>query len=108
LGWKTSNAGRYIIHHSLLEQVTTVDGEAMNTTLIFYLCPTCFYASETPDNTHEHVFLRVDPGLPGDERRKPVKDRDGWIISPAPYWFYEALIQKRIVGSSTLKGVARS
>jgi hypothetical protein len=73
----------------------------MNASLIFYLCPTCFYASETPDNTHEHTLLRVDPGLPGDERRKPITGRDGLILTPAPYWFYEALLQRRIARSST-------
>jgi hypothetical protein len=68
----------------------------MNASLIFYLCPTCFYASETIDDAHEHILLRVDPGLPGDERRKPIMNRDGLILSPAPYWFYEALLQRRI------------
>ena len=72
----------------------------MNNSLVFYLCPTCFYASDTPDG-HEHALLRVDPGLPGDERRKPVMDHDGLILSPAPYWFYEALLQSRIARSST-------
>jgi hypothetical protein len=72
----------------------------MNAAVIFYLCPTCFYASETPDDSHEHALLRVDPGLPGDERRKPITDREGLILSPAPYWFYEAILQKRMVGRS--------
>ncbi|HKY53625.1 MAG TPA: hypothetical protein VJM08_04925 [Anaerolineales bacterium] len=65
----------------------------MNASLVFYLCPTCFYASETLDSSHEHTLLRVDPGLPGDERRKPITDRNGRIISPAPRWFYEAILQ---------------
>jgi hypothetical protein len=56
----------------------------MNNSLVFYLCPTCFYASDTPDDGHEHALLRVDPGLPGDERRKPVTNRNGHILSPAP------------------------
>ena len=68
----------------------------MNTPLIFYLCPHCFYASETPDNGHEHVLLRVDPGLPGDEMRKPVTDQTGHILSAAPRWFHEALVQARL------------
>ena len=73
----------------------------MNTSLVFYLCPTCFYASETADDGHEHALLRVDPGLTGDERRKPVTDQNGDILSPAPYWFYEAILQARLtVGSS--------
>jgi hypothetical protein len=61
----------------------------MNMKQIFYICPTCFYACETPDGGHEHVLLRVDPGAPGDERRKPVTDRDGQILTPAPRWFQE-------------------
>jgi hypothetical protein len=76
----------------------------MNTSLVFYLCPTCFYASETVHDNHEHALLRMDPGLPGDERRKPVMDRGGLILSPAPYWFYEALLESRIGSSSTLRG----
>jgi hypothetical protein len=61
----------------------------------FYLCPTCFYASESPDIDHEHPLLRVDPGLPGDERRKPVTDHSGRILSAAPRWFSEAILQIR-------------
>jgi hypothetical protein len=61
-----------------------------------YLCPTCFYASEIPDDEHEHALLRVDPGLPNDERRKPVTDLSGQIQSPAPRWFHEAVLQARM------------
>lgn len=53
----------------------------MNAALVFYLCPICFYASEMSDNGHEHALLRVDPGLPGDERRKPITDPHGHILS---------------------------
>jgi hypothetical protein len=69
----------------------------MNTSIIFYLCPTCFYASDLPDSSHEHPLLRVDPGLAGDERRKPITDRSGRILSPAPRWFHEAVLQARAV-----------
>jgi hypothetical protein len=72
----------------------------MNISFAFYLCPTCFYASETPDNGHDHPLLRVDPGLPGDERRKPIMDSSGRILSAAPLWFHEALLQSRETGSS--------
>ena len=65
----------------------------MNASLVFYICPVCFYASETFDVGHEHTLLRVDPGLSGDERRKPVTDQNGHILSPAPRWFHEALVQ---------------
>lgn len=56
----------------------------MNTSIDFYLCPNCFYASDFPDDSHEHALLRVRPGLPGDERRKPIIDRSGRILSAAP------------------------
>jgi hypothetical protein len=72
----------------------------MNTSLVFYLCPLCFYASEIPDNRHEHRLLRVDPGFPGDERRKPITDHNGRMISAAPRWFHEAIIQARTANSS--------
>jgi hypothetical protein len=67
----------------------------MNDSLAFYLCPTCFYASKTPDDFHEHALLCVDPGLPGDEKRNPIKDHTGRILFAAPRWFYEAIIEAR-------------
>jgi hypothetical protein len=71
----------------------------MNTSLTFYLCPTCFYASETSDERHEHALLRVDPGMPGDERRKPVTDQEGHTLTPAPRWFHEAMMHARMTRS---------
>jgi hypothetical protein len=68
----------------------------MSVSTVFYLCPSCFYASHIPDDSHEHPLLRVDPGLPGDERRKPVMDRQGHILSPAPRWFHEARMQTKM------------
>jgi hypothetical protein len=75
----------------------------MNSSTIFYLCPICFYACENPDAGHEHPLLRMDPGLPGDERRKPLSDHNGHILSPAPRWFHEALVQTR---AAQLKGTS--
>ena len=73
----------------------------MNASSIFYLCPTCFYASELPDDHHQHTLLRVDPGLPGDERRKPITDQNGHILSPAPRWFHEAILGARVTPNSS-------
>jgi hypothetical protein len=75
----------------------------MNDSSAFYLCPTCFYASDVSDESHEHPLLRVDPGLPSDERRKPVTDRYGQIQSPAPRWFYEAVLRGRMTAHNTRK-----
>ena len=32
----------------------------MNDSIVFYLCPTSFYASDTADDAHEHALLCVD------------------------------------------------
>ena len=72
----------------------------MNAKMIFYLCPTCFYASESAEPEHEHTLLRVHPALPSDERRKPMTDHNGQILSAAPRWFYEAIIQARVAPRS--------
>lgn len=68
----------------------------MNDSMIFYLCPACFYASATQDGEHEHPLLRVDPGQPGEERRKPLIDKEGRILDPAPRWFHEAVLRARM------------
>jgi hypothetical protein len=73
----------------------------MNTSSVFYLCPNCFYASEIPDERHEHALLRVDPGLPSDEKRKPVTALNGQILSAAPRWFHEAILQARMAPRNT-------
>jgi hypothetical protein len=71
----------------------------MNSKQVFYICPSCFYACETSDDSHKHQMLRVDPGASGDERRKPVMDRNGQILTPAPRWFHEALLQAKITSA---------
>ena len=73
----------------------------MNASIIFYLCPTCFYAAELPDENHEHRLLRIDPGLPGDARRKPITDQNGHILSPAPRWFHEAARRAKAVSHNS-------
>ena len=55
---------------------------------IFFLCPVCFEASEHQLECHGHLMVLVNPGEPGDERRKPLI-RKGRIISNAPRWFLE-------------------
>jgi hypothetical protein len=69
-------------------------GEEMNTSP-FYLCPICFYASDIPNNRHEHRLLHIDLGVPGDERRKLLTDRIGRILSPALLWFHDAVAKVR-------------
>jgi hypothetical protein len=67
----------------------------MNTDCTFYLCPTCFEASECECMDHLHRMIRCDPGAPGDERRKPVMNGKGTVKSHAPRWFLEAVGARR-------------
>lgn len=63
----------------------------MNTHYMFYLCPTCFESRETEDTAHMHVMLCCDPGLPADERRRPLIDTVGRLHTRAPRWFLETV-----------------
>jgi len=57
----------------------------------FYICPICFRVCDTEQKCHEHQMVECDAGEPGDERRKPVKDRFGQFVSRAPRWYLEAV-----------------
>lgn len=63
--------------------------------LYFYFCPVCFDQVEPSLEQHPHRLVRVVPGDPGSERRKPVRGARGEILSRAPRWFVEALQQAR-------------
>ena len=58
---------------------------------VFYLCPICFRVCESEAECHEHVMILCDTGHLGDERRKPIEDRDGNLVSRAPRWYLEAV-----------------
>jgi hypothetical protein len=63
----------------------------MSSSQNFYICPICFRVSEIQDATHEHRMVQCQVGRPGDERRKPVSDRFGHMVSRAPRWYLEAV-----------------
>ena len=58
---------------------------------VFYLCPICFRVCESEAECHDHVMILCDTGQIGDERRKPIEDRDGKLVSRAPRWYLEAV-----------------
>ena len=62
----------------------------METSLIFYLCPTCFDAFETEPANHQHAVLCIDMTQLDDESRMPLMDNQGHLLSSAPRWFLEA------------------
>jgi len=50
----------------------------------FYICLTCYRICEDSGECHEHAMLFCRPGLPGSERRKPMRNARGEILSRAP------------------------
>jgi hypothetical protein len=59
----------------------------MQTQQEFYICPTCFYVSETHPESHEHEMLHY-PGYPaGHQQLKPPVDDTGNLKTEAPSWF---------------------
>lgn len=63
----------------------------MSDEIILYICPVCFRTGETREECHEHIMVECRLGKPGDDRRKPVEDPQGRIVSRAPRWFLEAI-----------------
>lgn len=61
----------------------------------FYICPICFQVCESKKacdlHIHAHRMVPAAPGEPGDARRKPLRDRQGDLLSRAPRWFFEAI-----------------
>lgn len=63
----------------------------MNGNQAFYLCPTCFEATERLDPHHRHKMLYIEPARFDDEQRKPVMDKHGRLLTRAPRWFLQAV-----------------
>lgn len=57
----------------------------------FYICPTCFQVCETEKECHQHIMIACHPGEVGGERRKPVLNKQGIMVSRAPRWYLEAI-----------------
>jgi hypothetical protein len=70
----------------------------MDQSQVLYICPKCFRVCETESECHAHRMVRCETGLPGDDRRKPVMDDHGRLVSRAPLWYLEALIDGRRSG----------
>jgi hypothetical protein len=79
----------------------------MSADCTFFLCPTCFEASEVERTDHPHRMIRCNPGTPGDERRKPVMNGKGAVKTHAPRWFLEAVgAQRREVRIRSVSALA--
>lgn len=63
----------------------------------FYLCPTCFAASEVMAELHSHRMVHVDEALLGDDLRRPPVDASGRLQSRAPRWFLELVAPRPLI-----------
>lgn len=58
----------------------------MNTEQEFYICPFCFFASETNDSCHDRTMIHYPGFSVGDTRLKPVTTASGGIKTRMPRW----------------------
>ena len=66
----------------------------MNPDSEFYLCPTCFQASEEPQICHSKNMIFYG-GVPVEQRKPPMKG-NGRITDRAPIWFLQAKASSRV------------
>ena len=66
-------------------------GLRMENEKILYICPVCFQTCESETECHAHKMIECNLGHFGDERRKPVIDNFGNMVSRAPRWYLEAV-----------------
>ncbi len=59
---------------------------------VLYICHTCCRLFEQFPDSHEHGdVIECEIGDLGDERRKPLVDENGHIMTRAPRWYLEAI-----------------
>jgi hypothetical protein len=56
---------------------------------IIYICQDCFTVAERLSQCCGHDMARVDAGMAGDERSKPLVDNHGNLQTRAPIWWVE-------------------
>ena len=56
---------------------------------IIYVCQECFTMAGEARTCCEHKMIRLDAGIPGDERSKPLMDERGNLKTRAPLWWVE-------------------
>ncbi len=62
----------------------------MSTTTRFYICPTCFAATETEPIGHPHAMICIDLRSLEPASHCPPRNRDGSLQSRRPGWFLAA------------------
>ncbi len=56
---------------------------------IIYICQECFTIATRSQTCCERKMIRIDAGVPGDERSKPLMDEYGNLKTRAPVWWVE-------------------
>jgi hypothetical protein len=57
----------------------------------FYICSVCFEISDACREHHGSLMVCCDVEDMDDERRKPVVDAAGHLVSRAPRWYLEGV-----------------
>jgi hypothetical protein len=58
-----------------------------------YICRVCHLVGLKPLNCHPGNSVVCDAGEPGDERSKPLFDRQGRLVTRAPKWWVDECFQ---------------
>lgn len=76
---------------------------------ILYKCVTCLRCSETQETCHERLMVRCELGEPGDESTQPVQSSDGRILTHAPSWWVQTVMDNaRQAGGRLRESITRS
>lgn len=65
----------------------------MYSTTRFYICPTCFAATETEPIGHPHAMIRIDLSALHAHNQCPPTADDGTLQTRRPMWFLTATQQ---------------
>ena len=62
----------------------------MSTTTRFYICPTCFVATDTELGDHPHIMLGINLSVQSTDDQCPPRHSDGTLQTRRPKWFLAA------------------
>ncbi len=60
-----------------------------------YICRVCHLVGLKPLSCHPGRSVACDAGAPGDERSKPLFDRQGRLVTRAPKWWVDACFHEK-------------
>ncbi len=65
-------------------------------TRAIYVCRICHRVDQRPMTCHPGQSVKCDAGTFGDERSRPLFDKNGRLVTRAPKWWVEACMDQLI------------